>query len=146
MPPTAEQGEVRPQLDEAEQHKAEDRTFVGAKVVHEAVRLSGLEELARPPNALAWSGLAAGLSAGFSLVAEGLLRSHLPDQPWRPLICKLGYPLGFLIVILGKQQLFTENTLTPIIPLMTRRDMETFVKVLRLWAVVLMSNLIGALA
>jgi formate/nitrite transporter FocA (FNT family) len=93
--------------------KAEERTFVSAKVVHEAVRLSGLEELERPANALAWFGLAAGLSAGFSLVAEGLLQSHLPDQPWRPLITKLGYPLGFLIVILGKQQLFTENTVTP---------------------------------
>ncbi|MCU1273916.1 MAG: hypothetical protein JWO48_1347 [Bryobacterales bacterium] len=146
MPPTAGQDEVRPQLDETEQQEAEERSPISAKVVHEAIRLSGLEELERPPNALAWSGLAAGLSAGFSLVGEGLLRSHLPDQPWRPLICKLGYPLGFLIVILGKQQLFTENTLTPIIPLMTRRDRETLVKVLRLWAVVLISNLVGALA
>ncbi len=81
---------------------------------------------------------------GFSLVAEGLLRAHLPDASWRPLIVKLGYALGFLVVILGRQQLFTENTLTGIIPLLARRNWETFGNVMRLWVVVLISNLVGA--
>ena len=66
-------------------------------------------------------------------MGEGLLRASLPDAPWRPLVTKLGYPVGFLIAVLGKQQLFTENTLTAIIPLMTRRDLATLIKVLRLW-------------
>jgi formate/nitrite transporter FocA (FNT family) len=56
----------------------------------------------------------------------------------------LGYPLGFLIVIIGRQQLFTENTLTAIIPLLARRNWTTLIAVLRLWAIVLATNLCGA--
>ncbi|MFC4638927.1 formate/nitrite transporter family protein [Deinococcus hohokamensis] len=88
--------------------------------------------------------MAAGLSMGFSLVAEGLLRHHLPDVSWRPLIAKFGYSVGFLIVVLGRQQLFTENTLTPILPLMHDWSLHKLWQVLRLWAVVLLTNLIGA--
>jgi formate/nitrite transporter FocA (FNT family) len=62
-----------------------------------------------------WSGLAAGLSMGFSLVVEGLLRHHLPDAPWRPLIESFGCTTGLIIVILGRQQLFTESTLKGVI-------------------------------
>jgi formate/nitrite transporter FocA (FNT family) len=40
--------------------------------------------------------------------------------------------------------LFTENTLTPILPLLTRRDRATLLNVLRLWGIVLTSNVLGA--
>ncbi|MFN2578358.1 MAG: formate/nitrite transporter family protein, partial [Pyrinomonadaceae bacterium] len=92
-----------------------------------------------------WSGLAAGLSMGFSMIAEGLLHAYLPDAYWRPLVAKLGYSVGFLIVILGRQQLFTENTLTPILPLLQRKTVATLSNVLRLWVIVLIANLLGAL-
>jgi formate-nitrite transporter family protein len=137
-------GVVAPELTEKQRQEAEERTSVSANVVHEAIRHDGEEELNRPVSALAWSGFAAGLSMGFSFVAQALFRAHLPDQPWRPLIVNLGYPLGFLIVIIGRQQLFTENTLTAIIPLLARRNSTTFVRVLQLWAVVLAANLVGA--
>lgn len=127
----------------AESEKAEERKAPSSHVVHEAVLSEGKEELARPSAALAWSGLAAGMSMGFSLVAEALLHSYLPAEPWRPLVAKLGYSVGFVLVILGRQQLFTENTLTPILPLFAHRDKRTLVNVLRLWAVVLVSNLFG---
>jgi formate/nitrite transporter FocA (FNT family) len=133
-----------PQLSERQSREAERRTSVKASVVHETIRRDGEEELQRPLPALAFSGLAAGLSMGFSFIAEGLLQSHLPDTVWRPLITNMGYPLGFLIVIIGRQQLFTENTLTAIIPLLTRRNWVTLGAVLRLWAVVLAANLAGA--
>src|SRR5947209_8528391 len=113
---------VAPELTEKQQQEAEERSTVSAVVIHEAIRHDGEEELNRPASALAWSGLAAGLSMGFSFVGQALLYAHLPDAKWRPLVVALGYPLGFLIVILGRQQLFTENTLTPIIPLFTRRS------------------------
>ena len=122
-----------PALTERQEQEAEDRTSVSALVVHEAIRKDGDEELRRPISALAWSGLAAGLSMGFSFVAEALFRTYTPAAPWRPLITNLGYPLGFLIVIVGRQQLFTENTLTAIIPLLARRNLATFWQVLRLW-------------
>ena len=132
-------------LTEDEKKEAKERSSVTVHVVHEAVRREGEEELKRSASALAWSGLAAGLSMGFSLAGEGLLRSMLPDAPWRRLISKFGYSAGFVLVILGRQQLFTENTLTPMLPLLHRRDRATFLAVARLWIVVLMTNLAGAL-
>ncbi|MGH9701749.1 MAG: formate/nitrite transporter family protein [Candidatus Acidiferrales bacterium] len=127
----------------AEQKKVEERVAIGAHVVHETIRREGEDELKRSSQALAWSGLAAGLSMGFSLVAEALLAGHLPERPWAPLISKLGYSVGFLIVILGRQQLFTENTVTVVLPLLLRKNMQTTLQVLRLWCVVLGANLVG---
>ena len=46
----------------------------------------------RPP--LFWSGLAAGLSMGFSMIAEGLLTASLPEARWSPLVAKFGYSTG----------------------------------------------------
>jgi formate/nitrite transporter FocA (FNT family) len=134
------------QLSEKERDEAEERSSVNVKVVHEAVRREGEEELARSSQALAWSGLAAGMSMGFSFIGEGLLRHRIPDAPWRPLIAKFGYSVGFVLVVLGRQQLFTENTLTPILPLLHRKDSQTVVQVLRLWVLVLLANLVGASA
>lgn len=131
-------------IDEREEKQVEERIAVSAPVVHEAIRHEGEHELGRPTSALAWSGLAAGLSMGLSFIAEGLIRSHLPDAPWRPLIAKMGYPFGFFLVIIGRQQLFTENTLTVIIPLMEHPDFRTLVQVVRLWITVLVANLVGA--
>src|SRR4051812_36101635 len=117
--------------DEAElvQHEAEQvmkRTGVRPHVVHEAIRREGELELRRPAGALAWSALAAGLSMGFSLVGEGLLRAHLPRASWTPLVAHFGYTFGFLFVIGARQQLFTEDTLLAVIPFFTRRDRKTF--------------------
>ena len=127
----------------AEQKQVEDRQAIGANVVYETIRREGEEELHRPAAALAWSAFAAGLSMGFSFVAQGVLMAHLPDQPWRPLIAGIGYSVGFLIVILGRQQLFTENTLTVVLPLLLRKDLSTLLRMLRLWCGVLGANLVG---
>jgi formate/nitrite transporter FocA (FNT family) len=137
---------LTPELTEGEKEIVEERTALRAAVVHEAIREQGETELRRPVLALTWSGLAAGLSMGFSMISQGLLQSHLPDAPWRPLITNLGYSVGFLVVILGRQQLFTENTLTVILPLLARRDGATLLGVGRLWSIVLIANLMGALA
>src|SRR5689334_15419627 len=126
-----------------EQKQVEERVAISANVVHEAIRREGDDELQRSSSALAWSGLAAGLAMGFSLVAEGLLAAHLPESDWSPLIYKLGYSVGFLMVILGRQQLYTENTLTVILPLLLRKNTSTLASVARLWSVVLVSNLVG---
>jgi formate/nitrite transporter FocA (FNT family) len=135
---------AEPELSDHEKQEAEDRTSVKATVVHEAIRYDGEEELNRASSALAWSALAAGFSMGLSLVAMALFRAYLPDTPWRPLIVRLGYPLGFLVVITGRQQLFTENTLTAIIPLLVQRNLETLIRVVRLWTVVFVANIVGA--
>jgi formate/nitrite transporter FocA (FNT family) len=136
-------------MDEAqkqpvEQKEVQERSAPSGKIIYKAILKEGEEELARSSSALFWSGLAAGLSMGFSMVAEGLLMAYLPDTPWRPLISKFGYSAGFLIVILGRQQLFTENTLTPVLPFLQKKTGATAGNVLRLWTVVLVANLIGA--
>lgn len=133
-------------VSEAERDIIEAHSRPNAPLIHETIRAEGESELARPVTALLFSGLAAGLSMGFSLIAEGLLRAHLPDAPWRDLVSKLGYAVGFLIVVLGRQQLFTENTITPILPLLHNRDLRTFGLVARLWGLVLVANIAGTWA
>jgi formate/nitrite transporter FocA (FNT family) len=153
--PAAEPRE-RPREEESERHEpaeesgskerqVQEAQSLDAKTTYEVIRREGKKELDRSSDALFWSGLAAGLSMGFSFLAEGLLHSHLPDASWRPLVTKLGYSIGFVIVILGSQQLFTENTLTPMVPLLHEKKRETLRNVLRLWAVVFVANMIGAL-
>lgn len=136
--------EERPDLSRTERQMMASSLRLKASMVHEVIREEGEEELARTITALAWSGLAAGLSMGFSLVVEGLLHHHLPDAPWRPLIESFGYTVGFVIIVLGRQQLFTENTLTGVIPVLTRRDRTSFLALVRLWTVVLAANMVGA--
>jgi formate-nitrite transporter family protein len=139
-------GASSPHLDASDQELAAAHTAPHALVIHELVREEGEEGLRRTTSALAWSGLAAGLSMGFSFLVLALIRSGLPDAPWRRLIDSAGYSVGFMIVILGRQQLFTETTVTAVLPLLTKRDLPTFRAVLRFWGVVLLANLVGALA
>jgi formate/nitrite transporter FocA (FNT family) len=143
--PPAQHDEDHQQKDQHEQ-EAQERSSPSGKVVYKAIYKEAEDELDRPSSALFWSGLAAGMSMGFSFITEGLLHAHLPQANWTPMITKFGYPMGFLVVVLGRQQLFTENTLTPILPLLKKKESEIFFNVLRLWAVVLVANLIGALA
>ena len=131
--------------EDREELEVEERSSPRGAIVYKAVRKEGEDELKRSSAALMWSAVAAGLSMGFSFLAQAMLQAHLPDKEWRPLLTSFGYSVGFLIVVLGRQQLFTENTLTVILPLLTRRDGETLRNVLRLWSVVLLSNLAGAL-
>jgi formate/nitrite transporter FocA (FNT family) len=130
--------------EEKQKEEAEERTSPSGTVVYHAIRAEGEEELERPTAALMWSGLAAGLSMGFSYVAQALLHAHIPDASWRPLIVNFGYSVGFLIVVLGRQQLFTENTLTVILPLLVKRDGSTLRNVARLWVTVFLANIAGA--
>jgi len=134
-------------MADVEQHQdeqIEQHRKIRPRIVHEAIVEDGHEELDRTASALVFSAIAAGLSMSLSLIVEGLLRAHLPDAPWRKLMVPLGYPFGFLVVILGRQQLFTENTLTAVLPFLDKRDWSTFWRVVRLWAVVLVGNLVGA--
>jgi formate/nitrite transporter FocA (FNT family) len=130
--------------EEKEERKASKKGVPEGETIYRSVRQDGEHALLKPPADLAWSGLAAGLSMGFSLIAEGLLRAHLPETAWLPLVSKFGYTAGFLIVVLGRQQLFTEQTLTAVLPLLSKdRPAGTFRNVARLWAIVLVSNIAG---
>jgi len=128
---------------EAKADSLEEETTPETPVIYEAVRRLGEQELARPPMSLVWSGLAAGLSMGFSLLAQGALRHRLPDAGWRELVTALGYPVGFLMVVLSRQQLFTENTITVVVPLLARPGLAKLWCAARMWGIVLGCNLVG---
>ncbi|HYH09576.1 MAG TPA: formate/nitrite transporter family protein [Thermoanaerobaculia bacterium] len=132
-------------MQEREHRDAEERSSPTAATVHHAICKEGESELERTTSALAWSGLAAGLSMGFAFLGTALLHGHLPHAKWTPLVTAFGYTLGFVIVVLGRQQLFTENTLTVVLPLLSRKEGSILWNVVRLWVVVLAANLIGAI-
>jgi formate/nitrite transporter FocA (FNT family) len=141
--PPPPQHETESPLAEVERDQAVEHSSIRAIVIHEVLREEGEAELKRRPGALAWSGLAAGMSMGFSLLGLALVRSGLPDAPWSRLIDSFGYTLGFLITILGRQALFTESTLTAVLPVLVRRDSVSLLATLRFWAIVLSCNLLG---
>lgn len=133
-----------PELDHNERHHAgSGPTPPDARVIHEVIREDGERELERSIRALVWSAFGAGLSMGFSFFTMAVLRSALPEAPWAKLITASGYTIGFLIVVLGRQQLFTESTLTAVLPLLTRKDAKTAYQTARLWLVVLVFNIAG---
>ncbi len=129
----------------AEHEEIEARGNPSTPVVFEILRREGEAEMDRPLVSLGWSGVTAGFSLAFSLVAEGALRARLPGTPWRSLITHAGYPVGFLIVVLGRQQLFTENTITAVLPVTKAFTIRNLALMARLWAVVLAANLVGTM-
>ncbi|EJM90094.1 formate/nitrite transporter family protein [Pseudomonas sp. GM74] len=134
-----------PNLSAHEEHEVEKSQPPRAAVLHEIIRTQGDQELDRSIAALWWSALAAGLTMGLSLMGMGLLNSRLPDGEGFKVIASFGYCVGFLAVILARQQLFTENTLTAVLPVMTKPTLTNFGRLLRLWTVVLVGNLCGTL-
>lgn len=114
-------------------------------VIYEVVRRLGEDEMNRPATSLWWSGVAAGLSISFSLLAQSILETHLPDASWKPLVASFGYCVGFLMVILGRQQLFTESTITVVLPVLKDLTVTNVGRMTRLWAIVLVANMAGTL-
>ncbi|WP_208351398.1 formate/nitrite transporter family protein [Pseudaestuariivita rosea] len=123
---------------------ADGQTSIAARDVFTVIREAGEEELARPFTSLFWSGIAAGILISFSVLTEAYLRASLPDTEWRFAIENFGYSMGFLLVILGRMQLFTENTITTVIPAIYERSLKCTVQMLKLWGIVLFANVIGA--
>ncbi|PZA13556.1 formate/nitrite transporter family protein [Rhodopseudomonas palustris] len=142
---TAETAPNHAPISEREVEDVEARSTPRTPVIYEIVRRLGEEEMARPVVSLWWSGLAAGLSISFSLLAQAVLQQHLEPTGWRPLVTSLGYSIGFLIVVLARQQLFTENTITVVLPVMANWSLGTLGRAARLWAVVLAANFAGTL-
>ena len=114
-------------------------------VIYEVVRRLGEEEMERPLTSLWWSGVAAGLSISFSLLSQAILTAHLPEAPWQPLVVSFGYCIGFIMAVLSRQQLFTESTITAVLPVAAEVTWGNIGRMARLWAIVLAANLAGTL-
>ena len=135
-----------PQLSPEEVESVAKRKSGNARVVHEVIRLQGDEELDRPALSLLSSGFAAGVSICGSVLAEAFLKQHLPDAPWTELVVALGYTVGFVIAIMGNLQLFTENTITVVLPVAVHPSRGNFARLARLWGLALIANLAGTIS
>ena len=131
-------------ISDAERTDVDELSAPRARIIYEVVRRQGDEELDRPIGSLFWSGVAAGITIMASVIAEGALHHKLPaDLPMRQVISDLGYSLGFLMVILGRMQLFTEQTIVTVLPNMAAPSWGKLGVTARLWAIVFAANLLG---
>jgi formate-nitrite transporter family protein len=122
----------------------ETGTRLSALEIHENIRAPAVEELERPASSLLFSSLAAGMLISFSFLATAFV-SHAAADPYKHALAALAYPVGFMFVVLGRSELFTENTLEPVIPLLHKRDLRTLRQMLRMWGLLILGNLVGAL-
>jgi formate/nitrite transporter FocA (FNT family) len=132
-------------LTDDERASVVDKQSANTRVIHEVVRRHGDEEMERPVLSLLFSGLAGGIGICASILAQAQIEMLLPAAAWRPLVASLGYTVGFLIVILGHLQLFTESTLSAVIPVATHPALANVLRLLRFWGLVLGANLVGTL-
>jgi formate/nitrite transporter FocA (FNT family) len=114
-----------------------------AKEIYVQVARNARDELKRSALSLGISGLVGGIFTGFSGLGVAIALAQLGPSAAAGFIAQMFYPIGFIIVILGRAQLFTENTLYPVALLFAER--KHFLRTLRLWAIVLTSNVLGAL-
>ncbi|MEW7120828.1 formate/nitrite transporter family protein [Acinetobacter nosocomialis] len=139
-----EEKKVEQTLSWREKMAVEEHEKLSPRLVYEIIRRDGAEELDRPTAALIFSGIAAGLVISFSFVFKAIIASYIPtDAIWTDLITNFGYTIGFLIAILGHMQLFTENTITTVVPLFKPFTLDKLRAVGRLWGIVFLCNIIG---
>ena len=118
------------------------RDVFTADEVFQRLAATADEEFRRPVRLLWFSGIAAGLSTGASLLGRAALTGALGGADAAGPAGSLLYPVGFVLIVLGRYQLFTENTLTPVTLVLTR--IASIPVLLRLWGVVLVANVVGA--
>src|ERR1700761_9637208 len=114
-----------------------------ADEIYEQVSRNARHELDRAALGLAISGLAGGMTMGLTALSTSIVIALLGQSAAARFVADLLYPLGFIAVIIGRAQLFTENTLYPVALMLAERRHGW--KTLRLWAIVLPSNVLGAL-
>ncbi len=119
----------------------ETRRFTADEIL-EGTLDNARRELDRSVRKLAFSGIAGGITMGLSALGVAATHAFLGDAGWRELVAYLLYPVGFIAVIIGRAQLFTENTLYPVVLVLDEH--RYLLKMLRLWGTVLVANITGA--
>lgn len=125
--------------------KRTDETFRHPDDILEKAIGEGMEQIARPRASLFLSAVAAGMILCFTVLAVAVMSSLVAntDSQFSRLIVAAAYPLGFVLCILSRTQLFTEHTATAVYPVL---DNKADVKgLLRLWFIVICGNLTGGL-
>jgi formate-nitrite transporter family protein len=127
----------------SDEHLPEKGTRLTAVEIHDNILEPAQEEMRRPAVSLLLSALASGMVIGFSFLASAFAASTAPP-PYAHAAASAAYPLGFIFVVMARSELFTENTLTPVIPFLEHRDRDTFLHLVRMWVLLLVGNLVGA--
>ena len=115
--------------------------LTAGEILEETIQ-DGREELARGSAGLALSGLGAGLNVSFSAAALGVVGALSGGVG---LLAYAAYPIGFIFVMMSRQQLFTTNTVTPVVVVLDE-DRSQLWNMLRMWGILFVSNVLGALA
>lgn len=111
--------------------------------IYERICEDSEEEIDRTAESLAFSGLFAGFAIGLAPLALALVTVALgADAPATTLVAALLYPIGYVAVIMGRAQFFTENTLYPV--MLSLRQPRFWWPTVRISTVVLATNLLGA--
>ena len=131
------------ELSQKERQILKENAPMQSQMVFKIIREEGEAELNRKFSALAFSALAAGIFVSFSFFFRAVLHLHMGDSNFEPIVSSFGYTVGFVIVILGRMQLFTENPIVTIIPLLSNFTAKEFFKVVRLWGIVFFFNIVG---
>ncbi|WP_197442479.1 formate/nitrite transporter family protein [Lignipirellula cremea] len=104
----------------------------------------GLGALEGSAIGLAISGISAGLDIGFGPFLMAVVRTKLTGEFSEPILALIGanlYAVGFLFVVLGRSELFTEQTTLAVLPVLGGHSRPR--ALVRLWAIVLAANLAG---
>jgi formate/nitrite transporter FocA (FNT family) len=96
-------------------------------------------EIATGMRELLFSALAAGFAITLTFLGHAVLSAYSPKNE---AIAAFLYPIGFIYIILGRYQLYTENTLPPVTLVLTR--LASLPLLFRIWGIVLFGNIIGA--
>ncbi len=131
---------------EPDQSKAPQRDLArpSAEDIYQQVATNARQELARPSMALLISGFGGGAFMGLSALGTAIVLALLGASAKTQIVSRMFYPLGFIVVIIGRSQLFTENTLYPVALVLAEK--KELWNTLRLWCVVLPANVAGAVA
>lgn len=116
---------------------------IASPQIYEVIAAEGNEELRRPFTALMWSAFVAGICISFSLFCEAFIKINVSEDGNYFLLENLGYTVGFIIVIIGRFQLFTENTITAVLPILDKSYHTSFIRIVRLWSIVIFFNFVG---
>jgi formate/nitrite transporter FocA (FNT family) len=113
-----------------------DDRFTTTEIL-ERVLYDADEEISRDTLQLFFSSLA----AGFSITLTVLLFSSMTALSNQKIVASLLYPLGFVYIIIGNYQLYTENTLPPVA--LTIERLSSVPAMLIMWIVILLGNILG---
>ena len=122
-----------------------DRPKSDRQILQEQMEASQ-HEYRRNNHSLFLSSTAAGLEIGFSFFLMAVLFTHfhtLVSPSLLHFIISMSYPVGFIMVIIGRTDLFTEHTTLAILPVLDGQQKVTDLG--RVWLLIYAGNMLGAM-